>query len=154
MSDDLTAGQLSQPPALAPTAELTAAAPVCPWCSVALQEPAPERCPSCGARLVEDPNTSIPGVTTLDPALLRIAQAATPPAPRRSFLRGILDPVSETDASGLGPASADALAPPSRAVVAEMRRLRAELDAAAAADASAADASAGGTPEEDLARGA
>lgn len=102
--------------------------------------PTPQRCPACGAGLVEDRDASIPGVTTLDPALLRVAQAVAAQPPKRGFFQARLDPVQETDAAGLGPASSDALAPPSRAVLEEMRRLRAELDEAAAAEAAAAAA--------------
>jgi hypothetical protein len=153
MSDDWAAGQPPMPPGSTPGLPSAAAmppvtsqapdAPACPWCSASLDEPSPERCPACGARLVEDVETAIPGVTTLDPALLRAAQAAAAAAstPKRGFFRPRVDPVRDETAD-LGPASLDALAPPSRAVLEEMRRLRAELDEAAAAAEAAAEAAA------------
>ncbi len=142
MSDDSATGQPPLTPD--PSADRTSAAPpapagpTCPWCSAALDTPMPRRCPACGAGLVEDPETSIPGVTTLDPALLRVAKSAAAQPQKRGFFRPRLDPARETDVADLGPPSLDALAPPSRAVLEEMHRLRVELDEAAAAEAAAA----------------
>ncbi len=39
----------------------------CPWCSAEVPQPAPERCPSCGASLVEAPAEDVPGLTRVDP---------------------------------------------------------------------------------------
>lgn len=51
---------------------------VCPWCSEPLPAEDVGECPSCGARLVEAATEEIPGVTAVDPRLLRAA-----PAPRK-----------------------------------------------------------------------
>ena len=144
MSDDSATGQpplTPDPSADRPSAApLAPAGPTCPWCSAALDTPMPGRCPACGAGLVEDPEASIPGVTTLDPALLRVARSAAAQPQTRGLFGPRLDPVFEADVVDLGPASIDALAPPSRAVLEEMHRLRLELDEAAAAEATAARA--------------
>lgn len=134
------------PPAAAPgltapsvdaSAAGPAAAATCPWCSAAIASPDVESCPACGARLIESAGAEIPGVTTIDPAVLRALAA---PAPKRGGLRlggaAGLDPSMAPEA-GVAPSSLDALAPPSAEVLVEMRRLREELDAAAAAEAAA-----------------
>jgi hypothetical protein len=106
---------------------------LCPWCSADLGGPEPDRCPACGARLMEDPDATIPGVTTVDPAAVRKA-ASWSPAPKRRFL-GLLVDAEPVQESGVRPSSAEALAPPSAEVRREMELLRAELAAAAAAEA-------------------
>lgn len=106
---------------------------VCPWCSAGLAGLRPDRCPACGARLTEDPDTSIPGVTTVDPASVRKA-AVRSSVPKRRFLGLLVEDQSEPE-SGIQPSSAAALASPSPEVRREMALLRAELDAAASAEA-------------------
>ncbi len=106
---------------------------VCPWCSADLMGRRSDRCLVCGARLTADPDTSIPGVTTVDPATARRA-ASRSSVPKRRFLGLLVEDESEPE-SGIQPSSAAALAPPSPEVRREMALLRAELDAVAAAEA-------------------
>jgi hypothetical protein len=110
---------------------LVAGPHACPWCSADLGGPGVDRCPACGAHLTGDPDASIPGVTSLDPEIVR--RAASPAsAPKRRFIGFLGDP--QPDAiNALRASSVEALAPPSAEVRLEMRRLRAELDAVAAA---------------------
>jgi hypothetical protein len=107
----------------------------CPWCSADLGAGQPERCPSCGAALVEDPEAMVPGVTTVDPEA--VARAATWERIRkRATFRGFL--AADRDApsdSGVVPSSLAALAPPSPELRLEMERLRLELEEAAEREA-------------------
>lgn len=57
--------------------------PACPWCSARLPSPDTRVCPSCGARLIEDADVEVPGVTEVDPALR--AAAAAPRRVKRTF---------------------------------------------------------------------
>jgi hypothetical protein len=50
---------------------------VCPWCSAPLPSVDADECAACGARLVDAASEEIPGVTAVDPQLLR------PPPPTR-----------------------------------------------------------------------
>jgi hypothetical protein len=105
----------------------------CPWCSAEVTGD-PVNCPSCGAALREEASAEIPGVTQLDPASTVVAR----PAPRS---RGLLGWLSGEYEAGQSDAERDSVSPPSDAVRAEMARLemaaiRAEIDAAAAEEAS------------------
>ncbi|HEX7948929.1 MAG TPA: hypothetical protein VF494_01165 [Candidatus Limnocylindrales bacterium] len=126
--------------------------PRCPWCSRIVPGDI-ERCPSCGAALREPAadDTSIPGVTTIDPSTQARRVIARPNRLVR-FIAGDLDPLPpaspvlplgataggrpggvESPLDGAGPAS---VAPPSDAVRREMARLeleaiKAELEAQA-----------------------
>jgi hypothetical protein len=115
---------------------IVASAPrICPWCSVQLGPSPPDRCPSCGAGLVEDPEAAVPGVTTVDPEAVRRA-ATWERVRKRATLRGFLEPDrDETAESGVRPSSIEALAPPSAELRQEMSRLREELEAAAEREA-------------------
>jgi hypothetical protein len=133
MADDARADLGAAAPATSMNQIGAALEHLCPWCSADLGTGEPDRCPACGARLAEDPDTSIPGVTTVDPAAVRRA-AHWSPAPKRRFM-GLLADAEPNQESGVRPSSAEALAPPSPEVRREMDLLRAELDAAAAAEA-------------------
>ena len=109
--------------------------PLCPWCSAPLGSVAPERCPTCGAGLVEDPEASVPGVTTIDPeAVSRAAswERIRRGASFRSFFESSREemPIGEVE-----PSSLSALGPPSAEVRREMERIRAELAATAEREA-------------------
>jgi hypothetical protein len=107
----------------------------CPWCSVTLGSSVPDRCPSCGAVLVEDPDTSVPGLTAVDPDAVK--RAATWERTRqRSSIRDLFEvDRGEAEESGVQPSSIEALDPPSMAIRVEMARIKAELEAAAEHDA-------------------
>jgi hypothetical protein len=55
----------------------------CPWCSAVLPTPGADVCPVCQARLVEEQEVEIPGVTSVYPDLL--ASAAAPRKISRTF---------------------------------------------------------------------
>ena len=58
---------------------------ICPWCSAALPDGSVPTCPSCGAALRQAEDAEIPGVTRVDPELIR--RASPQPAPRgRGFV--------------------------------------------------------------------
>jgi hypothetical protein len=96
-----------------------AAAPRCQWCSQPLPSASLATCPSCGAKLHGDGDAQLPGVTTLDTdAILRArASAARPRSRLLSFITGDVD----DGASSM--ADVASIAPPSVAVLREMRRL-------------------------------
>jgi len=99
----------------------------CPWCSAQVSATT-ATCPSCGAKLRDDADAEIPGVTQIDPAA-----TAARPTPRGRGLIGWLSgdyETSETDADRAG------VEPPTDAVKQEMLRLemealRTELEAEA-----------------------
>ena len=96
---------------------------LCPWCSAALPAKAVERCPACGASLVE-PGEDLPGLTSVDPAALRPGRVvAAKPRGILGFLSGEYEEAEATAPEG-------ALAPPPSDVRREM--LRMELAAAEA----------------------
>jgi hypothetical protein len=116
--------------------------PHCNWCSAPLPSDHEETCPSCGATLLGDGDTSVPGLTAIDAeAILRSARAAK--AKPRSRLLGWISGESDDDLSGTAPAPGS-LAPPSADVRREMLRLelqaqvanaQAEVESMAADDA-------------------
>src|SRR5688572_1851318 len=92
----------------------------CPWCSADLGSLPRDRCPSCGAVLVEDPEASVPGVTDIDPDAVRRA-ATWERIRKRSTLKGFLEGGrEEAPESGVQPSSMAALEPPSAEVRQEM----------------------------------
>ena len=125
---------------------------LCPWCSIDLGGDSPDRCPSCGAALVEDPAASVPGVTTVDPEAVRRA-ATWQRVRKRATLRGLLDGDRDEELdSGVRPSSLEALDPPSVQVLLEMQRLREELQAAATREALEQEAAAAPqAPEQEAA---
>jgi len=115
MLDDATTGG-SQP------------APHCNWCSAPLPSDHEEVCPSCGATLLGDGDTSVPGLTAIDAeAILRSARAAkTKP---RSRLLGWISGEYDEEATDTA-AAPGSLAPPSADVRREMLRLELEAQVA------------------------
>jgi hypothetical protein len=102
--------------------------PHCNWCSAPLPSDHEEVCPSCGATLLGDGDTSVPGLTAIDAeAILRSARAAkTKP---RSRLLGWISGEYDDEAAGTT-AAPGSLAPPSGAVRREMLRLELEAQVA------------------------
>jgi hypothetical protein len=108
----------------APAADAT---PHCPWCSAALPSANEAACPSCGATLHGDTDTSLPGVTALDAeAIIRNSRNATPQRRNRllSWISG------EYDEGAEAPAPPGSLAPPDAEVRREMLRLELEAEVA------------------------
>ena len=106
----------------------SALTPRCNWCSAPLPSDHETVCPSCGATLLGDGDTSVPGLTAIDAeAILRNARAAK--AKPRSRLLGWISGEYDDDRSG--PAAAPgSLAPPPADVRREMLRLELEAQVA------------------------
>ena len=123
------------------TASGSLPAPRCNWCSAVLPSDHEVTCPSCGATLLGDGDTAVPGLTAIDAeAILRNARAAKT-KPRGRLLSWIS---GEYDDGGPGPSAAPgSLAPPSADVRREMLRLEIEAqltNAQAEVESLAADA--------------
>jgi hypothetical protein len=102
--------------------------PRCNWCSAPLPSDHEETCPSCGATLLGDGDTSVPGLTAIDAeAILRSARAAK--AKPRSRLLGWISGEYDEDASGVT-AAPGSLAPPPADVRREMLRLELQAQVA------------------------
>jgi hypothetical protein len=102
-------------------------APRCNWCSAILPSDHEEVCPSCGATLLGDGETSVPGLTAIDAdAILRSARAAK--SKPRSRLMGWIS--GDPDDGGIGTAAPGSLAPPPAEVRREMLRLSLEAQVA------------------------
>ena len=117
-----------------------AAGPRCNWCSALLPSDHETTCPSCGATLIGEGDTSVPGLTAIDAeAILRNARAVKA-KPRSRLLGWISGEYDEGDEAAPRPGS---LAPPPEAVRREMLRLELEAQVAnaqAEVGAMAADA--------------
>jgi hypothetical protein len=112
------------------------------WCSAVLPSAHETTCPSCGATLVGEGESAVPGLTAIDAdAILRNARSAGKSKPRGrllSWISGEYEP--EDAASAPAPGS---LAPPPAEVRREMLRLELEAQVAnaqAEVEALAADA--------------
>ncbi len=102
--------------------------PHCNWCSAPLPSDHETVCPSCGATLLGDGDTSVPGLTAIDAeAILRSARAAK--AKPRSRLLGWISGDYDDEASGTT-AAPGSLAPPPADVRREMLRLELEAQVA------------------------
>ena len=99
----------------------------CPWCSEPLPALGAADCPSCGAHLLEDPTVEVPGVTSVDPGLLRAA--AAPRKVKRTF--GSLLVGDDDEIPPPTEAEMPALARPDADVRREMLRLEMEARLAA-----------------------
>ncbi|MEO5939655.1 MAG: hypothetical protein ABIZ72_02025, partial [Candidatus Limnocylindrales bacterium] len=116
--------------------------PRCNWCSAPLPSDHETVCPSCGATLLGDGDTtSVPGLTAIDAeAILRNARAAK--AKPRSRLLGWISGEYDDEASATS-AAPGSLAPPPADVRREMLRLELEAQVAnaqAEVESMAADA--------------
>ena len=116
--------------------------PRCMWCSAVLPSDHETTCPSCGATLVGEGESAVPGLTAIDAdAILRNARTAGKAKSRGrllSWISGEYEP--EDAASAPAPGS---LAPPPAEVRREMLRLELEAQVAnaqAEVEALAADA--------------
>ncbi len=106
----------------------SAAAPRCNWCSAPLPSDQETICPSCGATLLGDGDTSVPGLTAIDAeAILRNARAAK--AKPRSRLLGWISGEYDDEKPGTR-AAPGSLAPPPADVRREMLRLELEAQVA------------------------
>ncbi|MBA2719567.1 MAG: hypothetical protein H0U52_10050 [Chloroflexi bacterium] len=107
------------------TTEGSTPTPRCNWCSAPLLSDHEVTCPSCGATLLGDGETSaVPGLTAIDAeAILRNARAvkAKPRGRLLSWISGDYDEGSATTAAAPG-----SLAPPTGDVRREMLRLELE----------------------------
>jgi hypothetical protein len=123
------------------TAEATVPAPHCTWCSAELPSDHETVCPSCGATLLGDGETQVPGLTAIDAeAILRNSRAAK--AKPRSRLMSWISGDYDEDAAA-AEATPGSLAPPPVAVRREMLRLELEAQVAnaqAEVESMAADA--------------
>jgi hypothetical protein len=109
---------------------------ICPWCSAAIRTDS-ATCPSCGAILISDEVSELPGVTEIDPKVAR----GEKPLPRNRLLSWISGEYPEAEAAA--PTDPQALAPPDPAVQREIMRLELEAEVAnlqAEADAMRSDA--------------
>ena len=109
---------------------------ICPWCSAAVTAGA-ATCASCGAILIAEDASELPGITEIDP---KVARGERPPPQRSRLLSWISGDYPDT--SG-GPVDPGALAPPDPAVQREILRLELQAEVAnlqAEADAMRADA--------------
>ncbi len=96
---------------------------ICPWCSAALP-PGVADCPSCGAQLIAEHDSDLPGLTTVD------ARAKRPEIKVRSKNR-LLSWISGDYADDVtSKADALAVAPPDLAVQQEILRLQIAADLA------------------------
>src|SRR5215208_5472512 len=120
--------------------------PRCMWCSAELPSASEVACPSCGATLIEEAESQVPGVTAIDAeAIIRNARDAKPKQ-RSRLMSWISGEYSEDEK----PAPPGSLSPPPPAVRREMLRLELEARVAnlqAEAGAIAAEAAVdSGTP--------
>jgi hypothetical protein len=127
MLDDVTAGT-------------PVPAPHCTWCSAELPSDHETVCPSCGATLLGDGETQVPGLTAIDAeAILRNARAAKA-KPRSRIMSWISGDYADDSADAAPPGS---LAPPPLEVRREMLLLELEAQVAnaqAEVESMAADA--------------
>jgi hypothetical protein len=112
MLDDATTGE--------------SALPHCMWCSAELPSDNEVTCPSCGATLIGDGDSPVPGVTAIDAeAIVRGARDARA-KPRSRLMSWISGEYEE----GESPAPPGSLAPPPPDVRREMLRLELEAQVA------------------------
>jgi hypothetical protein len=122
--------------------EPTSAAPEarCTWCSAVLPPAHGPTCPSCGATLIGEGETAVPGLTAIDAdAILRNARSGSKPKTRGRFLSWIS---GDYDNGEDGSAPPGSLSPPPVEVRREMLRLELEAQVAhaqAEVEAMAAD---------------
>lgn len=101
------------------TTGASAPLPHCMWCSAELPSDTETVCPSCGATLIGETDSQVPGVTAIDAeAIVRAGRAVKPRQRSRllSWISGEYEPDEE-------PAPPGSLAPPPPDVRREMLRL-------------------------------
>jgi hypothetical protein len=122
------------------TTEASAPVPRCMWCSAVLPSESEITCPSCGATLIGDGDSQVPGVNAIDAAAI-LRGAHSPKPKQRSRLMSWISGEYDEDADK--PAPPGSLAPPPPEVRREMLRLELEATVAnlqAEADSIAAEA--------------
>jgi hypothetical protein len=109
------------------TSEAPAPLPRCMWCSAELPSDSEVTCPSCGATLIGEGESLVPGVTAIDAqAIVRNTQAAKTKSRSRlmSWISG------EYDEGPDGPSPPGSVSLPSPEVRREMLRLEIEAEVA------------------------
>ncbi len=96
---------------------------ICPWCSAAIST-GQAICSSCGAILISDEVSDLPGVTAIDPLVTRGVKSAPP---RSRLLSWISGEYPESTGPAVDP---QALAPPDPEVQREILRLELEAEVA------------------------
>jgi hypothetical protein len=96
---------------------------VCPWCSTSVTAET-ETCPTCGAVLIGDEDSVVPGITAVDDKVVR---GETRPQDRNRLLSWISGEYADESTTE---ANAQAIAPPDPAVQREIRRLQLEAEIA------------------------
>ncbi|HEX5825524.1 MAG TPA: hypothetical protein VFY18_13780 [Candidatus Limnocylindrales bacterium] len=110
------------------TAGATVPVPHCTWCSAELPSNHETVCPSCGATLLGDGETQVPGLTAIDAeAILRNARAAKT-KPRSRIMSWISGDYDDEKAGAEAPPGS--LSPPPAAVRREILRLELEAQVA------------------------
>jgi len=100
--------------------------PRCMWCSAALPSDYETVCPSCGATLVGETDSAVPGVTAIDADAIVRAGRATKPRQRSRIMSWFSGDYEVEDA----PAPPGSLSPPPLDVRREMLRLELEAQVA------------------------
>jgi len=100
--------------------------PRCMWCSAALPSDHETVCPSCGATLVGETDSAVPGVTAIDADAIVRAGRATKPRQRSRIMSWFSGDYEVEDA----PAPPGSLSPPPLDVRREMLRLELEAQVA------------------------
>lgn len=96
---------------------------VCPWCSTSVT-PETETCPNCGAVLIGDEESVVPGITAVDEKVVR---GETRPQDRSRLLSWISGEYADETTTV---ADSQAIAPPDPEVLREIRRLEIEAEIA------------------------
>src|SRR5262245_47721134 len=96
---------------------------ICPWCSTSVT-PETETCPTCGAVLIGDEESVLPGVTAVDD---KVRRGETRPQERNRLLSWISGEYAEETTAV---ADSQAIAPPDPEVQREIRRLELEAEIA------------------------
>src|SRR5258705_693111 len=102
------------------------ALPRCMWCSAELPSDHETVCPSCGATLIGETDSQVPGVTAIDAEAIIRSRSTTKPRQRSRLMSWISGDYEVEDA----PAPPGSLSPPPLAVRREMLRLELEAQVA------------------------
>jgi hypothetical protein len=100
--------------------------PRCMWCSAALSSDTETTCPDCGATLIGEGDTQVPGVTAIDAAAIVGLRNVEKPRQRNRLMSWISGEYPEEEK----PAPPGSLAPPPLDVRREMLRLELEAEVA------------------------
>jgi hypothetical protein len=109
------------------TTEASAPLPHCMWCSAELPSDHEVTCPSCGATLIGEGDTPVPGVTAIDAEAIVRGTRGAGAKPRSRLMSWIS---GEYDEEADKPAPPGSLSPPPPEVRREMLRLELEAQVA------------------------